>query len=147
MVTLFAVMISLFYLSHFSRVMSEDSSINKIKDVINNENEKYQSTFLVSCWNKVLFIIFFKNSLTGLAFNLISGGTIISNNVALRIVVSVWCIGSLIIVNHYDSLLTSYMTAPNPQLLIKSIYEIRTRPDLRVVVNKNLNLDILYSVN
>lgn len=66
---------------------------------------------------------------------------------ALRIVVSVWSIGSLIIVNHYDSLLTSYMTAPNPQPLVKSIYEIRTRPDLRVVVNKNLNLDILYSVN
>ena len=58
-----------------------------------------------------------------------------------------WCLAVFILVNVYDSLLTSYITAPNPRPLIKSIYEIRTRPELRVVVNKNLNIDTLFSVN
>ena len=70
----------------------------------------------------------------------------ISNKLPVRIVFSAWFIASLIIANYYDSLLTSYMTAPNPQPLLKSIFEIRSRPEIRIVVDKNLNIDILFSV-
>ena len=75
-----------------------------------------------------------------------AAGTVFSLKLAIRIVFGAWCIATLVLTEAYDSLLISYITAPNHQPLIKSIYELRTRPDVRLAVNKDFNMDVLFSV-
>lgn len=75
-----------------------------------------------------------------------AAGTVFSKKLAIRIVFGAWCIVTLVLTEAYDSLFISYITAPIQQPLIKSIYELRTRPDVRLAVNKDFNMDMLFSV-
>ncbi|KAI9553610.1 hypothetical protein GHT06_021532 [Daphnia sinensis] len=52
-----------------------------------------------------------------------------------------WCIVTFVIVNAYNSTLISHVTLPNAPPLIKSIYDLRNRPDVRFVTDRNLNVD------
>ncbi|XP_045035868.1 glutamate receptor ionotropic, kainate 3-like [Daphnia magna] len=52
-----------------------------------------------------------------------------------------WCIVTFVIVNAYNSTLISHVTLPNAPPLIKSIYDLRNRPDVRFVTERNLNVD------
>lgn len=53
---------------------------------------------------------------------------------------------ALVLTIHYTTLLTSYVAAPVPKPLIKSIYELKDRPDISLVTEKNINVDALLSV-
>ncbi len=58
-----------------------------------------------------------------------------------------WGLASFLMANYYTSLLISYVAAPNPQPLIRSIFELRNRPELNVVTDKNTNIDTTISVH
>lgn len=62
-----------------------------------------------------------------------------SRNLSIRTLLGAWGLAVFVIGNHYTSLLTAFITAPNPQPLIRSIYELQTRPDLRLVSNADRN--------
>lgn len=66
--------------------------------------------------------------------------------IGIRVVVGTWCLAVFILGNEYTSLMTSFLTAPNPQPLIKSVQELRNRTDLRLVTDKNSNVDTILSV-
>lgn len=74
-----------------------------------------------------------------------------SQRLTIRIVIASWSLTALVLINSYNSLLTSFITAPNPQPLIKSIYELRDRPDIRLVTDRNRNAEavllVIYSVH
>ena len=52
-------------------------------------------------------------------------------------------LSTLILINSYTSLLTSYITAPNFQSFIKSVQELRDRTDIWIVTDKNRNSESL----
>ena len=55
--------------------------------------------------------------------------------VAFRILVGTWALGSFLLVNYYNSILTSFFTAPNYQPLINSAYELPKNPDIKITAN------------
>jgi len=61
-------------------------------------------------------------------------------------VAGIWGLAVFLLENYYTVLLISYVAAPNPQPMIKTIYELRNRPDLRLVTDKNVNLDLILLV-
>lgn len=69
-----------------------------------------------------------------------------SHKVSIRLVSGVWFISAFVLVNYYTSLLIAYVAAPHHNPLIKSIYELRNRPEIYLVTEKNLNPDIILSV-
>ena len=54
--------------------------------------------------------------------------------------------GAFILANYYGSILTAYITAPIPQPLIKSIYDLKDRPDIHLITDKNTNVDAIITV-
>jgi len=72
-----------------------------------------------------------------------------SQRLTIRIVIASWSLTALVLINSYNSLLTSFITAPNPKPLIKSIYELRDRPDIRLVTDKYRSCPFgnIYSVH
>ena len=65
---------------------------------------------------------------------------------SIRLVFGTVGLATFVLHNYYTSDLTSFMTAPNNQPLIKSIYELSDRPDIRLVLDKNLFLESLFTV-
>ena len=61
-------------------------------------------------------------------------------------VAGVWGMAVFLLSNYYTVLLISYVAAPNPQPMIRSIYELSNRPDLHLVTDKNINFDVIISV-
>ena len=70
-----------------------------------------------------------------------------SKNIPYLLIGVVWCFSSLILVITYTSLLTSYITAPSTQYLIKSVQELVDRPDMWIVTDKNRNSESLMLVS
>ncbi|KAI9553612.1 hypothetical protein GHT06_021534 [Daphnia sinensis] len=56
-----------------------------------------------------------------------------------------WCIATFVIVNAYNSTLISHVTLPNKEPLIKSIFDLRSRPDVHLVTDRNMNTDAVLS--
>ena len=54
-----------------------------------------------------------------------------------------WGLATLILINTYTSLLTSYITAPSTKSLINSVQELRDRTDIWIVTDKNRNSESL----
>ena len=54
-----------------------------------------------------------------------------------------WGLATLILINTYTSLLTSYITAPSTKSLINSVQELRDRADIWIVTDKNRNSESL----
>lgn len=65
---------------------------------------------------------------------------------SILLVAGSWSLAALILTNYYNTLLISYVSAPNPKPLIKSIRDLRDRPDIFLVTDKNANTDGLLSV-
>ena len=59
---------------------------------------------------------------------------------------AVWCFTTLILINIYTSLLTSYIAAPGTQSLVKSVQELVERPDIWIVTDQNRNSESLMMV-
>jgi ionotropic glutamate receptor len=57
-----------------------------------------------------------------------------------------WGLAVFLLTNYYTTLLISFVAAPNHHPLIQSIFDLRNRPDLRLVTDKNINIDIILSV-
>ena len=74
------------------------------------------------------------------------GGHLHCNSTAVYIVGGVWCLATFVLVNAYNSTLISYVTLPNPQPLINSIFDLRNRSDVYLVTDNNLNTDAVLSV-
>jgi len=72
---------------------------------------------------------------------------IATTNLPILSGVATWCLATFVLVTAYNSLLTSYIMAPNPQLLINSIDDLKTRPHIRVVTDKDRNADALLMVS
>ena len=53
---------------------------------------------------------------------------------------------AVIVEIYHTTLMASFATAPNVQPLIESIYELRDRPEIRFVTNKDTNFDTIISV-
>jgi len=77
---------------------------------------------------------------------IIAGYYPLSKNASILIVAGVWGLAILLLSNYYTTLLISYVAAPNPQPIIRSIYELRNRPDLRLVTDKNINFETIILV-
>ncbi len=55
--------------------------------------------------------------------------------VAFRILAGTWALGSSLLVNYYNSILTSFFTSPNYKLLMNSVYELPNSPEIKVTAN------------
>ena len=64
----------------------------------------------------------------------------------IRLVVGTWCLAIFVLSNYYCTLLISYVTARNPQPLIRSVQELETRHDIRIVTDKLRNAEDLMLV-
>ncbi len=91
--------------------------------------------------NNIFFCILFKIR----PIFLIAGRSF-STSIPILILTGVWEFTSFLLSNYYTTLLISYVTAPNPQPMIKSIYELQNRPDLRVVIDKGIPSEVVISV-
>ena len=60
---------------------------------------------------------------------------------------TVWCLAAVVLTNVYSSALISYVSAPNRQPIIDSIYDVPKVPGLEIVVDKGLGADVVVSVN
>lgn len=74
------------------------------------------------------------------------GGYLPLKTMPYYVVGAVWCIATLVLVNAYNSTLISYVALPNQKPLINSIYDLRNRPDVNLVTNKNLNTEAVLLV-
>lgn len=63
-----------------------------------------------------------------------------------RIVAAAWCLGSFVIFNSYNTTLISYVTAPLKDPLVKTIYDVKDKPEVKVIVDRGLSLQILILV-
>ena len=67
-------------------------------------------------------------------------GARLDRKLAVRLSTGTFLIGMFILTSYYINLMTSFMTAPNPQPLIKSVNDLANRSDLHLVTDKNLNM-------
>jgi len=63
--------------------------------------------------------------------------------VPFLVIGATWGLATLILINTYTSLLTSYITAPSTKSLINSVQELRDRADIWIVTDKNRNSESL----
>lgn len=78
---------------------------------------------------------------------LILAKTCSSKNLMIRIIIISWCIASFALTNFYSALLISFVTSPTLTPLINSIYDVPNRPDVRVAVNRGINLEAVILVH
>lgn len=76
----------------------------------------------------------------------ITAGVLPSKKIPVLFIIGTWCMAVFILSNIYTSLVTSFILAPNPQPLIKSIYELQQRPEVRLVSDYNYNVGALILV-
>lgn len=76
----------------------------------------------------------------------ITAGVLPSKQIPVLFIIGAWCLAVFILSNIYISLVTSFILAPNPQPLIKSIYELQQRPEVRLVSDYNYNVGALILV-
>lgn len=58
-----------------------------------------------------------------------------------------WSISAFLLTNFYNSLLISDVTAPKPQPMIRSIYDLSRRDDINLVTDRKANTNAFISVN
>ena len=69
-----------------------------------------------------------------------------SKKFKLRLLAGVWCLATLIFINYYSSVLTSFITAPNLIPLVGSLEDLATKKDVKLVVPKGVAVDHMISV-
>ena len=77
----------------------------------------------------------------------LTGGYIPCKITTIRIVVGAWCLLTLVLVNVYNGVLISYVTATHeaPQL-INSASDVVAKPEIHLVVNRGQATDFIFSV-
>ena len=64
----------------------------------------------------------------------------------LRLIIVAFSAATFLLQNYYTADLTSYITAPNLQPLIKSANELYSRDDIQLIVFNDKNVDVTISV-
>ena len=77
---------------------------------------------------------------------MIKGGFCLPKRLPIRIIASVWCAATFVLVNSYYSTLISYVSASYRQPLIEDVNDIPTHPDVKIVINRGLAIDNVLSV-
>ena len=75
-----------------------------------------------------------------------SGGPIVSKRLPIRLVAGIWCLAAFVLSQAYNSTLITYVIAPNNPPLINSVLDIVNNPNIHLVVEKNMGLDVVISV-
>lgn len=57
-----------------------------------------------------------------------------------------WCLGALVLVCAYNSLLITYILGSNAYPLVDSIKNLVEKPDVKLVVDRGLGVDMVISV-
>jgi len=65
---------------------------------------------------------------------------------SIRLIASVWCAATFVLVNSYYSTLISYVSASYRQPLIEDVNDIPKHPDVGIVINRGLAIDAVLSV-
>nr|CAH0101150.1 unnamed protein product [Daphnia galeata] len=73
------------------------------------------------------------------------GGPIISKRLPIRLVAGIWCLAAFVLSQAYNSTLITYVIAPNNPPLINSVLDIVNNPNIHLVVEKNMGLDVVIS--
>ena len=77
----------------------------------------------------------------------ITGGHVSNKTTTIRIVIGSWLLLTLVLVNVYNGTFISYVTSINhAQPLINSVEDVATDSKIRLVVDKGLAADTVFSV-
>jgi len=69
-----------------------------------------------------------------------------SKKLAIRVIIATWSLAAFLFTNYYSSLCISFLTIPIKKPLIQSIHELRNHPEIRLVMDKNRNVQALLLV-
>ena len=75
-----------------------------------------------------------------------AGGYFPGTRIAVYFVAGSWCLGALVLVCSYSSLLTSYILGSNAEPLVNSLNDLAGNSNVKLVVDKGLAVDIVVSV-
>ena len=75
-----------------------------------------------------------------------AGGYFSNMRIAVYFVAGCWCLVSFVLVCSYSSLLTSYILGSNAEPLVDSLNDLAVNSNVKLVVDKGLNVDIVVSV-
>ena len=75
-----------------------------------------------------------------------TGGVCYPTLLRIRLIAAAWCLAAFFVVNAYNTTLISFISSPNLQPVIDSIYEIQKKPELRMVLDKDQYSDSVFSV-
>ena len=78
---------------------------------------------------------------------ILTGGPCIWKSIASRILAGAWCLAAFVLVQAYTSTLITYIIVPHTQPLIESVYDIANNPDIKILLEKDRGLDLLFSVS
>ena len=75
------------------------------------------------------------------------GGYLANRTLVVRFIIGTWCLLSLVLLNVYNGTLVSFMTAaPKATPLISNIEDVINNPELHLIVDKGMGIDVLFSV-
>lgn len=73
-----------------------------------------------------------------------SGGYCWHRRLYFHILAGAWCLTCFVLTTAYSSVLISFVTMPNYQPLIRSVYELQTKPKIGVTVEKGFEPDLIF---
>jgi hypothetical protein len=77
----------------------------------------------------------------------LTGGYISCKITPIRLVIGSWCLLTLVLLNVYNGVLISYVTATHREpALINSMNDVASDSKIRVIVNRGQGPDIVFSV-
>jgi hypothetical protein len=62
------------------------------------------------------------------------------------LIAAAWCLAAFVVVNVYNTTLISFISSPNLQPVIDTIYDIQKKPELQIVLDKAQYSDLFFSV-
>lgn len=66
---------------------------------------------------------------------------------SVRLVIGAWCLTTFVLLNVYNGVLTSYMTATRQaRPIINSIEDVAYDPSIKLVLEKGWACDVIFSV-
>jgi hypothetical protein len=116
-----------------------------------NKTEKYFDSYQRSY--EYVIAVFFAQGNEGSLLQFLSnlnsemiGGVCYPTATSIRLIAAVWCLAALVVTSIYNTTLISYVTSPNWQPLVRSIFDIPKMPQLRIVVDERMGADVIISV-
>lgn len=70
-----------------------------------------------------------------------------NRQLAIRFAAAAWCLACFVLVQAYSSTLIAFITSPNNEPIINSVYDIPKVPGLKITVNRNFAADLRLLVS